>query len=100
MTQTQYVIDVQDTSWLQILDILLIDHRKSEKDLYDHLSVSIRSPDSIVYSIDKDWLPAEKLAKIFGVSVEAVEQTEVITLRPLNGSTGWQEPTVQYYGRA
>ena len=100
MTQTQYILDVQSTDWLMMLDMLILAHRKSEQDMAEHMQMSIMSPDRITYAIDKDWLPAEKLAKMVGASVEQVERAPVIELRPLKGTAEWQNPTVSYYGRA
>ena len=100
MTQTQYVIHAQSLDWLWMLDSLVGKIRKDEQDMIDHVNMVIFGDGTYEFTIDKSWLPAEKLAKLVGSTAEAVLKAPKIVLKPLKGSEGWQMPTVPDIGRA
>lgn len=96
-TNIYYEIEAQSTDWLYLLGKLVSDHKpETAEQCHTHLLPN----GNALFHIAKDWMPAPDLARTLGTTPSKLLQSKRITLRPLAGSTGWQSPTVDYWGEA
>lgn len=94
--QTHYTIEAQHEDWVYIMiDFLSRYHPKDGNDVTVEVAEG-----STKWHINRAFVPAADLAKLFGVDVETVATHDFILLEPLDGMVTDIRPTVQYAGHA
>lgn len=92
-----YYIEIQGYDWLIIFNRVLKRHQpKDETDL----SVVAYADGRTVFTIRRDFIPADEIAKAIGSTPEAVDKAQRIMLTKQFPFTVAKQPTVNYYGLA
>lgn len=51
-----------------------------------------------VYYLSREHFPVERIARLIGKEVSALDNIETLHLREIKGQDNWQKPNVDYWG--
>lgn len=97
MSETHYSLEAQSVDWLVVITNLL---NKYSDDGQLAVGIAVENNHTL-FSIPRDKIPPEVVAKTLGTSLENVQATKgKIVLKPFKAMADWPKPTVDDYGTA